>query len=144
MVTVCIAGNGSGRVLVLEVLQVSTLVAEIFEYGVLEGAKMVVRRDARMLKAEVTLAEAGVITDNVYHVCVGEGGGMPLWAAAADPDTQGIFAVTEEEGPGGPEQGLAEGLGRLLHHFSEDVSGIEGALLNLHRFWTSGQHSSFT
>ena len=139
MVTVCIAGKEGGRVVVLEGLQRSTLVAEIFaNCGVLEGAKMVVRCGARLLKVE-----AGVTTDDIFHVCVGKGGGMPLWAAAADSDTQGIFAIwdTEEAGPGS-EQGITEGLERLLHHFSEDVAQIEGALKNL--LMTSGdsyQHS---
>ena len=137
MVTACVAGKEGGRMIVLEGLQGSTLVAEIFACcGVLEGAKMVVRCDARLLKAET-----GVTTDDIFHVCVGKGGGMPSWAAAADSDTQGIFAIwdTEEAGPGS-EQGLTEGLERLLHHFSEDVSKMEGVLQNLNLLLTSGPH----
>jgi hypothetical protein len=140
MVTLCVAGNGDGRVVVLEGLQSSTLVAEIF--GVHQGF---VRHDARLLRAEVRLVEAGVTTDDVFHVCAAKGGGMPSWLTAADPDLQGIFATvtsgTEEAGPGS-EQGLAEGLGQLLHHLSEDVSEIEGAVLNLNHLLRSGQHSS--
>ena len=70
---------------------------------------------------------------------------MPSWllVAAADPDMQGIFAISgiKEAGPG-PEQRLAEELGRLLHHLSEDFTEIEGAVLNLNLLMRSGQHSS--
>ena len=146
MVTACIAckGGPGGRVVVLEELRASTLVAEILECcGVLEGAEVVVRCDGRLLKANGTLVEAGVTTGGVFHICVGKGGGMPSWLSAADPDTQGIFATcgTEEAGPYS-EQGLTEGLGRLLHHLSEDVLQIEEAVLNLNLLFTSGLHSS--
>ena len=144
MITACVAGKECGRIVVLEGLQGSTLVAEIFErFGLLEGGKIVVRCDTRLLKAEVTLAEAGVTTDGMFHVCVGTGGGMPSWAVSADPDMQGIFATsgTDEAGPG-PEQGLTEELEWRLHFFSEDVSEIEGALQNLNLLLRSGQHSS--
>jgi len=139
MVTACIACEGGRRVVALEKLQGSTLAAEILECcGVLEGTKLVARCDARLLTGE-----AGVTTEDMLHFCVGKDGGMPSWAAAADPDVERIFATcgTEEAGPG-PEQGLAEGIGRLLHRFSEDVSEIEGAVLNLNLLLTSGQHSS--
>jgi hypothetical protein len=145
MVTVLVASKRGGRVLVQEVLQGSMLIAEILERcGVLVGSKMVARYYARLLKAEATLVEASVTTEVVVHVCVGEGGGMPFWQEAADPDMQGIFAIsgTEEAGPGDPEQVLAEGLGRLLHNLSEDVLEIEGAVLSLSLLFRSGLHTS--
>jgi hypothetical protein len=142
MVTACV--DGGGRVVALEGLQGFTPVTEIFECcGVLDGAEMVLRCNARLLKAKGTLVESGVTTDNVFHVCFGKGGGMPSWLAAADPEMQGIFAFSgiEEAGPG-PEQGLAEELGRLLHHLVENFSEIEGAVQNLNHLLRSGQHSS--
>ena len=142
MVTVCVNGQEGERVMVLEGLQGSMLVAEILQAcGVLEGAEMVIRCDARLLKAEGTLLEAGMATGGAVHVCVGKGGGMPSWPAAADPDMQGIFVIAGT-GPGGPEQGLAEGPGRLLHHLTEDISEIEAAVLNLNLVHRSGLRSS--
>ena len=42
----------------------------------------------------------------------------------------------------GAEPGLAEGLGRLLHHLTEHISEIEAAVLNLNLVFRSGLHSS--
>jgi hypothetical protein len=124
--------------MVLEGFQGSTPVAEILEgCGVLEGAKMVMRSDARLLKAEGTLVEAGFVSGGLVHVCVGNGGGMQSWQAAADPDMQGIFAFAGT-GPGSPEQGLVEGLEQLLSHLTEDITEMEGAFLNLNLLYRSG------
>ena len=71
--------------MVLEGLQGSALVAEILEAcGVPEGAEMVVRCEARLLKAEETLVEAGMAAGGTLHVCVGKGGGMPSWPAVSN------------------------------------------------------------
>ena len=84
MVTACVAGKGGWRVVVLEGLQGSTLVAEIFaSCGVLDWAEMVVRCDARLLKAKGTLVEAAVTADNVFHVSAGNGGGDAVLATSS-------------------------------------------------------------
>ena len=128
--------------MVLERLQGSTPVAEILEgCGVLEGSKIVVRCDARLLKAKGTLVEVGLGAGSLVHVCVGNGGGMQSWQAAVDPDMHGIFAIPGT-GPGSPEQGLAEGLEQLLSHLTEDITEIEGAVRNLNLLYRSGVHSS--
>jgi len=102
--------------MVLEGLQGSVLVAEILQAcGVLEGAQMVVRCDARLLKAEGTLMETYIAAGGAVHVCVGMGGGMQSWPAAADPDMQDL---------------------------TEDISEIEAAVLNLNLVYKSGLHSS--
>jgi hypothetical protein len=143
MVTACVAGSGGGRMAALE-LQGSTLVAEIFECcGVLEEAESVVCCAARLLKAKGTLVEASITTGDVFHVCVGRDGGLPSWLEAVDPDMQGIFAVSGiDEADPGPQQGLAEGLGLLLHHLLENISEIEGAVLNLSFLLRTGPRES--
>jgi hypothetical protein len=144
MVSACVVGMGGRRVVVQELLQGSTRVADLLGcFCVQEGAEMFVYCNARLLKAKATLVEAGVAAGGMVYICVGKGGGMPHWQAAAGPDLQRIFAVSGSEGagPSGHEHGLAEELGWLLHSLSEDVSEMEGAVLSLNLIFRSGQYT---
>ncbi len=59
--------------------------------GMAVGAKAALRCEARWLKADETLAEAGVASGDVVDVWVGEEGGMPT----AAPDTSRRVAELE-------------------------------------------------
>jgi hypothetical protein len=126
MVTVRLAGKGAGREVAVEGLRGATLVAELLAraavaLGAPSGAGVAVRCGQRRLRAEQTLAEAGVPAGAVVDVCVGECGGMPMESVVAE----GAVGAGEEE------EELAGALGALLGQVARDVSGMEGAVQRL-------------
>ena len=91
--------------------------------GVVGGEGVALRCESRLLKAEETLAEAGVSPTSAVVLHVGRVGGMPGIFAAPAPAADGTSGSDEEL------QGV---LGALLGRFSQDVGGIEVAVQRLH------------
>ena len=112
------------REVAVEGLGEATLVKELLlraaiALGVQAGTEGALRCEARWLKDEETLAEAGVAAGDVVDMCVGEGGGMP--------GSPGVFAS-----PGAQVAGeLSETMGALLGQYSCNVSEIAVALQRL-------------
>jgi hypothetical protein len=110
MMTVRLSGETPRLEVVLDGIHDETPVEEVLRracvaLGVQAGAKAVLRCESRLLKAEETLAEAGVSARDVLDICIGEDGGMP---------------------------GVGEKMRRMLFtELAHDVSGIEGALQRL-------------
>ena len=86
--------------------------------GVQAGAEGALRCEARWLKDEETLAEAGVAPGDVVDVYTGEGGGMP--------GSPGVFASPDARAAG--QYALAESVASLLAQVSGDESEIAAAL----------------
>jgi hypothetical protein len=106
------------------VMRVQELLQRITaSFGMPLGAKAALRCKARWLKADETLAEAGVASGDVVDVWLGEGGGMP--------GAQSIFASPDALLAGGDDEELAETLGALLGQFSGDFSEIAVAVQRL-------------
>jgi hypothetical protein len=84
-VRVRLVGEGAGsREMRFEGLGGGTQIAEVRdlllaaeELGVLARAVMSLRLDARVLRGEETLAEAGVVAGGEVELCLGEKGGKP-------------------------------------------------------------------
>ena len=100
------------------VMRVQELLQRITaSHGMPMRAKAALRFQARWLKADETLAEAGVASGDVVDVWVGEEGGMP--------GAQSVFASPDAPLAGGGDEGLAETLGALLGQFSEIAVAVQ-------------------
>ena len=126
MVTARLRGKEAMREVAVEGLGEATLVKELLlraaiALGVQAGTEGALRCEARWLKDEETLAEAGVAPGDLVDVYAGEGGGMP--------GSPGLFASPDARVAG--EDGLAETVGSLLAQVSGDVGGIADALQRL-------------
>ena len=112
-------GEEAMREVAVEGLEDATRVKELLlraaiALGVQAGAKGALRCEARWLKDEETLAEAGVAPGDVVDVYTDEGGGMP--------GSPGVFASPDARAAG--QDALAESVASLLAQVSGDVSGI--------------------
>ena len=128
MVTVRLRGKAAVREVAVEGLDEATRVQELLlraaiALGVQAGAEGALRCEARWLKDDETLKEAGVAPGDMVDVYLGEGGGMP--------GSPGVFACPDVRVAGNDE--LAETVGSLLAQVTGDVAGIAVAL---HRFQT--------
>jgi hypothetical protein len=123
-VTAQLWGKGAVGALSVEGLEGATPVQELLRRAAAAlrvplGTEVAVRCEARWLKAEETLAGAGVAAGDVVDVCVGEQGGMP-----------GVFASPAAQVEDGGDE-LAGALGALLGQYSGDVSSIAVAVQRL-------------
>ena len=128
MVTARLGGNKMAREVAVKCVDGEMRVQKLLKritasLGMPVGAKAALRCQARWLKADETLAEAGVASGDVVDVWVGEEGGMP--------GAQSIFASQDAPLAGGGDEELAETLGALLGQFSGDISEIAVAVQRL-------------
>jgi hypothetical protein len=133
LVIVRLRDETGGREVAVNGLAGSTRVVELLlraaeALGVQQGALVALRCEAQWLKADLTLAEAGVLCAvGAVDLWVGVTGGMP-----------GVFAAPGAEDAGGVGEELAVMLGSLLGRISTEVSGIEGAVVRLDTVHAAG------
>ncbi len=130
--------NGAMQLVALEGLEKATLQQELLLSATValgaKGAKVVLRKETRILKLEEAQEEAWVATGGVVDVCVVESGGMP-----GGTGTQEVFATSgsQELVSGLPEpvhavEEFGDGwMQALFRQLTCDVSAIEAAVQRL-------------